>query len=259
MQRQPDGRVTFERNPAEPIEPVLDAFREAGSFAGAARLLNERRVPSKRGKPWAGNVVNRIIRRERPGMVPRGRSEPRVAPVGTHLFSRLLRCHCGRLLTPRVTRHTTRYGSYGPYVGYQCHDGRYDASHGRPYMVSEPVIIAWAREEAARFRVPRRLAGQGNEHRRAELEGRRERLGWAVADGLLSRDQAKVRAAAIAEELAGLDLAAQAIDIPQAIDWEGWRPADVNAVLRSYWHHVQLDREMRPTRAEWRLPPEYVR
>jgi DNA invertase Pin-like site-specific DNA recombinase len=259
MERQADGRVLFVRDHAEPIEPVLAAFEEAGSFAGAARLLNQRQIPTKRGKRWAGNVVNRLIRRERPGMVPRGRSEPRVAPRGTHLFSRLLRCHCGRLMTPRVTRHTTKYGSYGPYVGYQCYNGRHDPAHPRPYMVSEPAITEWARAEASRFRVPGdKIAGTIDNAHRAELEAQREDLGWAVVNRLLSREAAKAKSDAIDAELATLDAAAEAIDIPQAIDWERWRAADINAVLRTYWEYIEVDVGMLPVKAEWRLPAEYL-
>lgn len=259
LERQGDGRVTFVRNPAEPVEPVIAAFEEAGSFGGAARLLNERRIPSKRGTRWAGNVVNKIIRRERPNLVPRGRSEPRVAPRGTHLFSRLLRCHCGRLMTPRVNYTTTKYGRYGPYIGYQCHDGRYDAAHGKPYMVNEASILEWAKAEAARFRVPGdAIPGADHDDERSALEAQRERLGWAVADGLLTRDAAKARAGEIDAQLGVLEAQAQAVQVPQVIDWEGWRQADVNAVLRTYWDYIELDRNMQPVRAEWRLPAEYI-
>jgi DNA invertase Pin-like site-specific DNA recombinase len=259
LERQSDGRVKFVSDHAEPIEPVLAAFEEAGSFAGAARLLNDRRIPTKRGKRWAGNVVNRLIRRERPGMVPRGRSEPRVAPRGTHTFSRLLRCHCGRLMTPRVTRHTTKYGSYGPYVGYQCYNGRHDPEHSRPYMVNEPAVTDWAKVEAARFRVPvDQIPGTVNDDRRRQLEAQREDLGWAVVNRLLTREGAKAKADAIDAELASLDAAAEAVEVPQQIDWDRWRTADVNAVLRTYWKYVELDRDMRPVRAEWRLPAEWI-
>ena len=249
------GRVMFVLDPSQPIQPVVDAFEEAGSFAGAAGLLNERDFPSPRGKRWAGNVVNRVIRRERPGLAPRGRSEARVAPRGTHLFSRLLRCQCGHVLTPRETSHTTKYGSYGPYVSYQCYHGRYDLAHPRPYMVSEASILPWMQAEAARVAVPYdevELA-EASARERADLEGQRERLGYAVVDGLLSRTAAVERAAAIDAQLASLAEREAAVSLDTTIDWSA-PPAAVNGVLRALWQHVQLDATMRPVEAVWRVP-----
>lgn len=253
LHRDEKGRVTHVRDPQQPLERVLDAFAEAGSFNGAARLLNERKVPSPRGRRWAGVVVNRIVRRERPGLVPRRRSEPRVAPRGTHRFSRLLRCSCGRILTPRVNYTVTRYGRYGPYIGYQCYAGRHDPAHPRPYMVNEAAIIEWAKPEAARLRTPDavRLA-EHNAERRRELEEQRKRLGWAVADGLLERDEARERAAAITAELAQLADQEAAVEIP-AVDWD-WPATELNGVLRALWEYIELDEAMRPVRAEWTVP-----
>jgi DNA invertase Pin-like site-specific DNA recombinase len=251
--RDAGGRVTFVPDPSRPIDVVLDAFNEAGSFAGAAWLLNQRGVPSPRGAKWAGNTINRIIRRERPGMVPRGRTEARVAARGSHAFSRLLRCPCGQLMTPRVNYTVSKYGSYGPYVGYQCFQGRHNPGHPRPYMVNEPAILEWAKGEAARLQTPERVQlAARNTDRRAELEGQRERLGWAVADGLLGREQAKERAAVIARELEQLDEQEALVDVP-AVDWS-WPAAELNAVLRALWEFVELDEQMRPVRAIWRVP-----
>jgi DNA invertase Pin-like site-specific DNA recombinase len=251
--READGRVVFVRDPAQPIEAVLEAFGETGSFNRAAKLLNERGVPSPRGKKWHGNVVNRVIRREHPKLVPHYQTKPRVAARGTHVFSRLLRCACGRILTPRVTKHTTKYGSYGPYVGYQCYDGRSDPHHPRPYMVNEPAILEWAKKEAGRLQTPDavQLAEQ-NAERRAELEKARERLGWAVVDGLLDREQAQERARAIGADLEQLSEQEGIVNVPE-IDWS-WSPQAVNAILRALWDHIELDEQMRPVRAVWRVP-----
>jgi len=258
--RDASGRVIFVPNPRQPVEPVLEAFREAGSFAGAAKLLNRRNVPSPRGKRWAGNVVNRIVRRHAPKLAPRGRVSERVAVRGSQRFSRLLRCRCGRFLTPRENYTITKYGKFGPYVGYQCYGGRDDPAHSRPYMVNEPTILEWAKAEAARFDpggdVATRAADEG---KRAALEAQRERLGWAVADGLLSRDAAKVKAGEIDAQVAALEAADDALSIPQAIDWDRWEPSDINTVLRTQWQYVELDEAMRPVRAEWRVPAKWLR
>jgi len=253
MARDASGRIIHVRDPQQPLEPVLDAFTEAGSFNGAARLLNERKVRAPRGGSWAGNVVNRVVRRERPGLVPRGRSESRVAPRGAHRFSRLLRCQCGRMLTPRVNYTVTPYGRYGPYTGYQCYDGRHDPSHPRPYMVNEAALLAWAKAEAARLRTPDLVQfGEHNAKRRYELGERRRRLGWALADGLLERVDAKERADRIDAEMERLDVTESAVEIP-AIDWS-WPNRELNAVLRALWEYVQLDASMRPIEAVWRVP-----
>lgn len=255
MTRDDAGRVVHTLDPKQPLEPVLAAFLEAGSFNGAARLLNERGVPAPRGGRWAGNVVNRVVRRERPGLVPKGRSEARVAGRGSQRFSRLLRCSCGTMLTPRINHTVTPYGRYGPYVGYQCYNGRHDRAHPRPYMVAEPIILEWAMAEAARLSIPAnslQLAEHNDERRRALAE-QRERLGWAVADGLLDRDAARERAAEVDRELAELDAREAMVEIPAAINWT-WEPMAINAVLRAMWEHVQLGADMRPVRAEWRVP-----
>jgi DNA invertase Pin-like site-specific DNA recombinase len=251
--RDADGRVLFVLDPERPVERVLAAFREAGSFSGAAWLLNQRNVPSPRGGRWAGNVVNRIVRREAPGEAPRGRVDARVAVRGSQRFARLLRCSCGRLMTPRVSYTKTRYGSYGPYVGYQCYAGRHDPAHARPYMVREGAILEWAKAEAARLRAPSavQLAEQNGEQR-AALEAQRERLGWAVTDGLLDRDQAKTRAAEIDAALEQLDDAERIVEVPR-LDWS-WPAPTVNGVLRALWVDVQLDADLRPVKATWRLP-----
>jgi DNA invertase Pin-like site-specific DNA recombinase len=257
--RDDTGRVILLPDPQQPLQPVLDAFNEAGSFNGAAKVLNERGVPAPRGGKWAGNVVNRVIRRERPGLVPRHRSEARVSPRGTHLFSRLLRCSCGRMMTPRQNRRVvTKYGTYGPYVGYQCYEGRHDPKHPRPYMVSERVILEWAKEEAARFDPGDGVERQVDHGERARLEAARERLGWAVADGLLTRDAARGQATEIDAQIAALDLAGEVVAL-KPIQWDRWSPQDVNDVLRTYWEYVQLDGDMRPVKAQWRIPPEWLR
>lgn len=252
-ERDADGRLVWMRDPQQPTEPVLAAFRAAGSFSRAAQLLNAQGFPAPRGGAWAGNVVARVVRREAPGLAPRRRGEARVAPRGTHIFSRLLRCPCGRLMTPRTSSHSTAYGSYGPYVSYQCYRGRYDRAHVRPYMVSERRILAWAQVEAARLEPPPAvILADDDARRRAELEAARERLGWAVADGLLERDAARARSAAIDTELEQLDERAAAVAVP-AIDWS-WPATELNGVLRALWESIELDADLRPRRAVWRVP-----
>jgi DNA invertase Pin-like site-specific DNA recombinase len=259
MERQADGSIKHVLDPSQPLEPILEAFTEAGSFNGAAKMLNARGIPAPMGGKWAGNIVNKIIRRERPGLVPRGRTEARIAPRGTHLFSRLLKCSCGRILTPRQNRRqVTKYGTYGPYTGYQCYDGRHDPDHPRPYMISERIIREWAMVEAARFAPSGIVARSVDHERRKDLEDERERVGIAFTRRAISLEAMETRQAEIDAELASLDAAEEAVGIPESIDWDRWQHSEINAVLRAYWEHVELDADMRPVRAAWRLPAEWL-
>ena len=252
-ERDADGRVVWVRDPSQPIEPVLEAFREAGTFGSAAKLLNQRGFPAPRGGSWAGNVVNRIVRREAPELAPIRRGEKRVAPRGSHVFSRLLRCPCGQLMTPRTTSHTTKYGSYGPYVSYQCHRGRYDPRHPRPYMVGESAILSWAKAEAARLVTPDAVQlAEDDAGQRAELAEDRRRAGVAYAARALSDDEFNAAIAHIDDALNRLEDRAAAPAIPP-VDWSWDRP-ELNAVLRAMWSHIELDADLRPVRAIWRVP-----
>lgn len=38
-----------------------------------------------------------------------------------------------------------------------------------------------------------------------------------------------------------------------AIDWT-WPPAELNQVLHALWEHIELDANMRPVEALWRVP-----
>lgn len=254
--RDDTGRVILAPDPQQPLPPVLDAFTEAGSFNAAARLLNERGMPAPRGDKWAGNVVNKIIRRERPGLVPRLRSEARVAPMGSHRFSRLLRCPCGRILTPRTNRKiVTRYGTYGPYTGYQCYAGRHDPSHVRPYMVSEPIVLEWAKAEAARFRRPDDSLSTDvdNDGQREQLEAKRTRYAELYGEGEIERAKWHAIRDEVDRSIASLEAATAAEHIPAVIPWD--KPNDVtNAALRALWEYVQLGPDMRPVEAVWRVP-----
>lgn len=229
-------------NPEEDIEAVVGAYQEVGSFLGAAKLLTTRGVQTRSGEMWNDITVARILRRD-------GRLSLPVAQQGAKhradwLFYRLLRCpFCGTLLTAQ-TRERPRYF---------CSQARRDPFHPRPYAISEFKIIDWLQAEASLLRTPDavRLAEQ-NDEKRAELLTRRERLGWAVADGLLDRGVAQVRAAELDEELDALNSIEKVVRVP-TVDWT-WPAAELNAVLRTIWEYVDLDEAMQPVRAQWRVP-----
>ena len=47
------------------------------------------------------------------------------------------------------------------------------------------------------------------------------------------------------------------LSVPERIDWARWSVENINAVLRTYWFHVELGDDLRPVRAERRIPDEY--
>jgi hypothetical protein len=231
--------------PREDVATIVGAYRDAGSFNGAARLLNERRVRTKSGRSWESTTVARIIRREAPAETEGKRIEPRVKQRGSFAFSRLLRCPCGNVLTGRRTNHTTKYGSYGPYISYQCYRGRHDASHPRPYMVSEAVLMDFVKSEAARLRVPRAVAGSVDDGARSKLEARRRRVIDNYEDGLIDKTERDQKLAAITEEMQRLDAVGAVSRLPDAIDWD-WPLSTLNDVLRTVWDRIELGPDLLP-------------
>lgn len=233
----------LERSPAEPVEVVLDAFRQAGSYNGGAKILNEAGVKG-RGPLWSMAGVRAVVRREAPELVRNGGSRG-VRTILDTRFARLIRCHCGQVLTPIKNNHG--------YLSYMCSRGYRDPRHRRPYMVSEGKLRPWIEAEAARLRTPERVTqSERNAAKRAELGGQRERMGWAVTDGLLDRTAAARRAAELDAELELLDHQEAIVQVP-AIDWS-WSAAELNQVLRALWEHIELDANMRPVEAVWRVP-----
>jgi hypothetical protein len=136
-----------------------------------------------------------------------------------------------------------------------CRIGNRDgvARHGR-YIARQWRVMEFAKAEAAHLAIPYTHAEIAVEtsRQRATLEKGRERLGWAVADGLLSREQAKAKAVAIDAELASLDNRESMVEIPE-LDWSA-PAAQVNEVLRALWVYIELDEQMRPVKAQWRVP-----
>jgi hypothetical protein len=111
--------------------------------------------------------------------------------------------------------------------------------------------------EAARFRIPSPVRLGAPDERREELEEDRRRAGLAYTARAISDDDFNATIARIEAKLDGLEVAESAIEV-KPIDWERWGAKEINAVLRTYWQFVQLDADLKPVRAEWRLPEEYI-
>src|SRR5207249_4287977 len=103
----------LERRSDENVELLIDAYREAGSAHGAARLLTERAVPTRNGRPWAASSLQGILERESPELLPvHPRPGPKAATQAR--LAGLLRCPCGAILTARRLRRP------GMQFAYEC-------------------------------------------------------------------------------------------------------------------------------------------
>lgn len=238
------GRIVRVPDPAQPLEPVLDAYREAGTILGTVKLLNARGIPSPKGKTWHTSALTRVIEQNAPHLLPRkGASGKRIRPTkNASPYAQLVRCHCGATMTPNTVRRQL-----------YCSRGVTLQNHGR-YTASESYVTPWMQAEASRLRPEYDAAAIGEQDagKRAALEAERERIGWAVVRGAIPQSAGDARLDEIDAELVKLGGRAQIVDIP-AVNWDA-APDKLNAVLRALWEYVELDADMRAVRAEWRVP-----
>ncbi len=251
----PDGVNRLEDDPDHPVQPVLDAYDRAGKrMRTAVRILNDDlRIPAKQGGAWDRQSLLRVIEREAPDLLPQRTANHRREDAPTPaLLAKLLRCHCGRLLTPN--RHIERRRSVPSVsVAYYCALGNASRSNHPRVYVSELKLLSWVREEAGRLRTPDRLTVEAEaDAERERHEARRARLLDQYEAGDIDRDRYRQRLDAITVALGRLDAQLTVVDVP-AIDWDA-PTEDINAVLRSIFRYVQLDRNLIPLRAEWTVP-----
>jgi DNA invertase Pin-like site-specific DNA recombinase len=234
----------------ENTDAVIQAVKDAGSMAGAAKLLTAREIPTRNGKRiWQNTSVRAIIERAAPELLMPGRS-PGAKLQAPFVFYRLLRCHCGRTLTGG-RKYGNRYK--GPYAYYLCTTGRHDPAHG-PAWVPETAVLAWAQGEAALLEPPPEDVAlvESADERRNALLGRRERLGRAFVDQLIGELEYEATKAELDQELAVLEAAGR-VFTPGPIDWDV-DVAALNRQLRALWHYVQLGPDLRPLEADWTVP-----
>jgi DNA invertase Pin-like site-specific DNA recombinase len=239
----------------EDTDLVLKAFETAGSYTGAAKLLSLRGVPTRNGNAlWYPSAVRVILERVAPELLlPPGRARGAKA-AAPFLFYRLIRCHCGTILTGWRRRSGPQEG----YVTYRCTRGRLAPFHGKTH-VTERVILDWARVEAERLRPPTDLValGERNDADRQALAGRLERIRIAWINDLY-QDEAAMLAEKreVDEALMQLDLRGRAVAVPP-IAWNR-DPREVNRALRAIWEGIQLDDDLRPVDPGWLLGPEWL-
>lgn len=241
------GHPFYGEKPGEDVAAVLRAYSDAGSVIGAGRLLNSRGTPTRGGKPWGTTSVRAILQRH--NALPH-RKRPGAKNAAPFVLFHLVKCHCGRLMSASRFRNGPDPG----YVVHRCLAGRTTVAHGR-LSVSETKLLPWVKAEAARFRIPFRVVEvrEQDDARRLELEARRRRVIDNFEDGIIDKSERDAKLLHISDELSRLDAADRILEVPPAIDWD-WPPKEINAVLRALWEYVELDAEMRPIRAEWRVP-----
>jgi hypothetical protein len=254
-----DGDVVRrEHDPFRPMAPLVQAYKDAGTVLGAAQLLQQRGVPSPTGGLWASSTLGRTLRGhtgpecdhgiDLPDRNASGRARRTKRPA---LFAGMLRCYCGRTMTPNLNKRQ-----------YYCSAGR-DAGvdqHGR-YIVTEAALKEALRPEASRqYRPVRPLYDESQDQVIADLQARRERVASARLDGLITATKAKAETDAIdarIERLTSRHGALVDVARDQALDLDG-DPVEQNALMRRLWLRVTLDRALAPT-VEWVVPPDELR
>jgi DNA invertase Pin-like site-specific DNA recombinase len=224
------GDVPYGQKPGEDAAAVVRALEDAGSFTGAARLLNAAGVPTRFGGVWHAPSVRIVVQREAPHLIPRN-AAARTRTKGTFALSRLVKCPtCGTFLTPKV--------SQGKYTRYSCHRGSI-VPHAR-HSVIDRVLIDAAKVEAARLRTPDRLEQVARDEREAGvIAQRRERLETMSVNDEISPGGYRTQKARLDAQEAALAARSVVVDIP-AIDWDG-EAGGLNHVLRSLWDEITLD------------------
>lgn len=239
---------------------VLAAFREIGSFDGAARLLNTRGVSSrKRNGYWSGSGVRGIVKRLAHDEV--GPYVRRGSPAGPSSFrlGGVVACsQCGGYLTGS---HDQRTGD----VRYACSRARV-TPHARG-SVNESKLLPGISAEAERAAFEERRMRKGSAEDEAALvalHAKRDRVIDTYTDGILDKAERDRRLALIAADESRLSAARwiKRISIPP--DLETGDPAKVNAYLRRLFARVTVDMSApaqrgpsawRPTLSfDWREP-----
>lgn len=231
------------------LQLIVDAYVTAGSVKACARLLNERSVPSPRGRRWSVTPTRRLLERlNDAGLVTLPPRHGRMRhPVGRKaLFAGLLQCHCGRRLTPNVARGQYYCASSVP-------------NHGR-MAVTEKALVPILRAEANLYTRAVREVDRARASDVAAMEGNIERR-QAALDARLDVDRItpedyRQRSRALAAERAELFANARVdrvLLITPVPEWPepGEDPTAINRHLLRIWRTVQMDDQMVPT-VVWR-------
>lgn len=239
-----DGLYRREPDPSQPVEPIIAAYREAGSVLGAAAILERQGLPAPRGgSRWSTSLVTRILDQHAPDLLPRRNERGVRVPRSTAILSQLVRCpFCGRTMTPNQARGQL-----------YCAAGARERDRHPRYAVREADVLPFVKAEAARLTIP----DDGGEAidigaRRDAIAARLARARRMHLDGDLDRAAFETEKRRAAEETEALE-SEEAIRLdPPSIVWDD---PEVNDQLRRLFAHIELDPgTMRPVSAEWIVP-----
>lgn len=235
----------YGEKPGEDAHVVVAAFREAGSYSGAARLLNDRAVPCRNGRRgWWPSSVSVVVKRMIPTEVRRPTKGARAGGSDFVLAGLMVCPVCGTRMTGTRDRDGRR-------VRYSCRMGS-----ARPHprvSVSEHLILGTIKAEVARLRVPgsRFEELDADEAAIRSLEERRTRVVDLYESGLVDRAERDRRIAVITDEMVRLDARRVVEDIPDRVDWE-WDARTLNVALRAIFRGITLDPQtFQPVAFEW--------
>ena len=251
-----------EHDPEHPVQVLIDAYNEAGAINGACHLLVEQGIPSPHGTgTWGSSTLRRILKAHRDcdaadhsrielpdrnasGKVRRGDGAPA-------LFRGLIRCHCGRTLTPNV-KHKAYYCSAGRNQGV--------ANHGRFTIPESELKRALWPEAARQYRNVDLVVSEAATGELDALRARRDRLVAFGLDGLVPAAQVKAEVAELDARMETIERQATSAKwiTNKAINFEDPDVAGQNALLRQLWVRVQLDKDYVP-HVEWLHDPDAMR
>jgi DNA invertase Pin-like site-specific DNA recombinase len=248
------------------VRAVLDAYRKAGSILGACKILNasgtaapltarasaraaQGREPGSRSSRWWTRTVARIVAREAPELLPPPNGMPRRGRAGDALLSKLLQCHCGSTLTPRMT------GSGGrQYRSYYCARGATSNRAAHPRVdISERKLLPFIKAEAARLHTPPAvLTAADQEAARVTSQAKLDRAHELYIAGDIEKPRYEAEKSRHASAIDAIDAQAAAVDWP-ALDLS-WPERELGDFLRTLFLRVELNTDMTPKAAIWRVP-----
>jgi DNA invertase Pin-like site-specific DNA recombinase len=243
----------YGEKPGEDAGAVLQAFHDAGSYSGAARLLNARGVLPRNGKQWWTSSVHVVVRRLDPSLLVRkGRGAP--AAGGPFLLSRLLTCPvCDTLLTG----YATNSGRGG--TRYACVRGT-ALPHPLRHSISEAKILPFIRKEAERLRpaggtITTARGARGGEYE--ALQAKRSLILDAYFEKVIDKEQRDARLVQVDAAL-GKVQDRRSLSIRPRLTFAWGSPdedvREINRTLRDLWTSVTLDEAtFLPLKFEWRV------
>jgi DNA invertase Pin-like site-specific DNA recombinase len=255
------GQPPYGAREGEDPKVVVAAFREAGSFDGAARLLNSRGVPSRfsKGHYWSGSVVRGVVKAHAPDEV--GPMVRRGAKAGRRSFRFAQLIECSTCHKPLTGSRDAR----GRDVRYACSRARV-IPHVRGW-VNESKLLPVVKAEAGRAGIAVRRLQVGSADDEAALAALAEKRGRILEnydDGLYDKPTRDTRLATLADEESKLTSRRWIKRISLPPDVETDDPARINAYLRRLFSRVTVDMSQKALRGpskwvpsltfEWRDP-----